>query len=58
MKRRDRGDYARVLLTFAREAADARAHPAFRAPSWFGGDDVIYTSGAFAPREQSRLCAF
>jgi hypothetical protein len=33
MMRRIRGDSARVLFTFAREAADAFAHPAFRAPS-------------------------
>jgi hypothetical protein len=33
MMRRNRGDYARVLFTFAHEAADAFAHPAFRAPS-------------------------
>jgi len=32
--RRDRGDYARVLFTFAHGAADALAHPAFRAPSF------------------------
>ena len=35
--RRDRGDYARVLFTFAHGAADALAHPAFRAPSFEGG---------------------
>jgi hypothetical protein len=34
--RRDRGDDARVLSTFAHEAADALAHPAFRAPSLKG----------------------
>jgi hypothetical protein len=33
MMRRDRGDTTRVLFTFAHEAADAFAHPAFRAPS-------------------------
>ena len=33
MLRRNRGDYARVLFHFAHEAADAHAHPAFRAPS-------------------------
>ena len=33
MMRRDRGDYARALVFIAHEAADACAHPAFRAPS-------------------------
>jgi hypothetical protein len=29
-----------VLFTFAREAADALAHPAFRAPSFIKGDGL------------------
>jgi hypothetical protein len=29
-----------VLFTFSREAADALAHPAFRAPSFVGGDGL------------------
>jgi hypothetical protein len=33
MLRRNRGDYARALVFIAHEAADACAHPAFRAPS-------------------------
>ncbi len=36
MFRRNRGDDTRVLSTFAHGAADALAHPAFRAPSFRG----------------------
>ena len=36
MLRRARGDYARALVFIAHEAADAFAHPAFRAPSFEG----------------------
>jgi hypothetical protein len=36
MMRRNRGDYARALVFIAHEAADACAHPAFRAPSFEG----------------------
>ncbi|WIG50078.1 MAG: hypothetical protein OJF48_000995 [Afipia sp.] len=53
--RRDRGDYARVLFTFAHGAADALAHPAFRAPSFrakrreeFGRPRAVITTGAMA----------
>ena len=53
--RRNRGDYTRVLSTFAHEAADALAHPAFRAPSFEGGGNeefgrprAVITTGAMA----------
>ncbi len=38
--RRNRGDDTRVLVFIAHEAADALAHPAFRAPSSEGGNAI------------------
>ena len=63
-KRRDRGDDARVLFYFAHGAADALAHPAFRAPSFEGGTKesfgrprAVITTGAMAhaPKRVKRL---
>ena len=63
--RRNRGDDTRVLVFIAHEAADALAHPAFRAPSSEGGNAIgfgrpraVTTTGVMArdPKTSEAVC--